>query len=107
MCTSFLKYINSLPIPLTIKHYQTFGYSASLFKNGELDSAESWDVLRETHPQFSISTNRREWLRACEAQIKKDGQDGGLLQRAKDVSALLQTEHIDKVFSAGVGGAGL
>jgi len=107
MFKSFLKYINSIPFSLTIKHYQTFGYSASLFKNAELNSAESWDALRTTHPQFSISQNRKEWLRASEAQIKKDGQDRGLLQRAKDVESLLKKENKNSIFSVGVGGAGL
>jgi hypothetical protein len=107
MSKSFLKYINSLPVKFTMKHYQVFGYSGSMFKDGELNSADSWDVLRETHPQFSISKNRKEWLRACDAQIKKDGQDGGLLKRAEEINALLKREGITHVFSVGVGGAGL
>ncbi len=107
MIKKTLKCINSLPIPLTIKHYQIFGYSGSLFKDGELNSAESWDILRETHPQFSISKNRKEWLRACDMQIRKDGQDGGLLLRAQEIDTLLKKEGIHTVFSVGVGGAGL
>ncbi len=107
MINKFLKYINSIPASLTIKHYQTFGYSASLFKDNELNSAESWDALRTTHPQFSISKNRKEWIKAADAEIKKDGQDSGLIKRARDVNSLLVKEKINKIFSVGVGGAGL
>lgn len=107
MVKSILKYINSLPVAFTMRHYQTFGYSGSLFKDGKLNSAESWDVLRETHPQFSVSQNRKEWLKASETEIKKDGQDGGLIKRAKDVNDLLVKENITHIFSVGVGGAGL
>ena len=107
MITKFLKYVNSLPVPFTMKHYQVFGYSGSMFKDGELNSADSWDVLRETHPQFSISKNRKEWLRACEMLIRKDGQDGGLRKRAEEINILLKKENITHVFSVGVGGAGL
>lgn len=107
MIISFLKYINSLPFSLTIKHYQTFGKMAHLLKDNELNSMESWDALRITHPQFSISKNREEWLLACDAQVKKDGQDGGLLQRAHDVSKLLKEKKLNSIFSVGVGGAGL
>lgn len=107
MVKSILKYINSFPVPFTMKHYQVFGYSGSLFKDGELNSADSWDVLRETHPQFSISKNRKEWLRACEAQIRKDGQDGSLAKRAEEINDLLKKEGITHIFSVGVGGAGL
>jgi hypothetical protein len=102
-----LDYINSIPFSLSIKHYQNFGSTHNLMKNNELNSKESWDVLRETHPQFSISENREEWIKACNAQIKKDGQDGGLILRAKDVCSLIVDKGYDKVFSVGVGGAGL
>lgn len=107
MIKPILKYINSIPFPLTIKHYQTFGYSTSFFKDKKLDSSQSWDALRTTHPQFSISSNRKEWLLASEAQVRKDGQDGGLSKRAEDVNKLLQRENIKTLFSVGVGGAGL
>lgn len=107
MVKSILKYINSLPVPFTMKHYQVFGYSGSLFKDGELNSADSWDVLRESHPQFSVSKNRKEWIRACDMQIRKDGQDGGLLRRAEEINDLIKKEGITHIFSVGVGGAGL
>lgn len=107
MIKSFLKYINSFPIPFAMKHYQVFGSSSALFKDGELNSADSWDILRETHPQFSISKDRNEWLRACEVQVRKDGQDMGLARRAHDINLLLKQEGITHVFSVGVGGAGL
>lgn len=107
MIKPILKYINSLPFPLTIKHYQTFGYSTSFFKDKVLDSSQSWDALRTTHPQFSISKNRKEWLLASEAQVRKDGQDNGLAKRAKDVNDLILEKGIKSLFSVGVGGAGL
>lgn len=103
----FLKYINSIPFPISIKHYQTFGDSNSLLENSELNSALSWDILRERHPQFSISKNREEWLKASNAQVKKDGQDGGVINRAKDIDQFLIEKGINSVFSVGVGGAGL
>jgi hypothetical protein len=104
---NILKYINSIPFEFTIKHYQTFGKTNAFLNNNELNSPESWDVLRKNHPQFSISQDRAEWLRACEAEVKKDGQDGGLKQRAIDVVGLIKKEGIKKIFSVGVGGAGL
>ncbi len=101
------KYINSLPFSLTILHYFPFDETTRLLKDGELNSVESWDILREHHPHFSISDKREEWLRASENEIKKDGQDGGLVARAKDIVAVLNRLHITSLFSAGSGGAGL
>ncbi len=103
----FLKYLNSLPIHLTVKNYYTFDAITTRLKNGELNSQESWDLLRESHPHFSISENRNEWLRAAEIQITKDGQDHGLLQRAQDIARLIERLGITSLFSVGVGGAGL
>ena len=54
-----------------------------VLKDKKLDSGESWDVLRVSHPDFSISPNRGEWLKACESEIKKDGQDTNLKKRAE------------------------
>jgi hypothetical protein len=102
-----LKYINSLPVPFTIKHFEKFDDSLSLLKDQKLDSADSWDVLRENHPLFSVSETREDWLKASESIVKKDGQDGGLKQRAKDIARLFRGLDIRSIFSVGVGGAGL
>ena len=102
-----LRYLNSLPFPLTIKHYFPFEAVTGRLKDGALDSSESWDVLRQAHDHFSISESREEWLKTANAIVKKDGQDGGLLTRAKDVERILERLNISSVFSAGVGGAGL
>ena len=102
-----LHYINSLPFPLTIKHYFAFDSATALLKDGVLNSVESWDALRQSHPHFSISEHRDEWLRAAEAQIKKDGQDSALPLRAKEVVRIINELGIRTLFSAGVGGAGL
>jgi len=104
---NFLKKINNIPFPLTIKHYFAFDDSTKYLKDGNLSSSESWDILRESHPHFSISDNREEWIKVNEQLIKKDGQDGGLKERAKDVAEILKNNHINSVFSAGCGGAGL
>ena len=104
----FLHYINSFPIPFTSLHYQVFGEEMSArFKDNVLDSPEAWDLLREEHPHFSVSPNREEWLRAAEVVEKKDGQDGGLIRRAKEVASVLKEKSITSLFSVGVGGAGL
>ena len=95
----FLKYINSIPFQLTVKHYYP------LKRN--LDSKESWDILRRSHPHFSISEDRGEWLEAAEGKVKKDGQDGGFIQRAREITELIDKLGIKSVFSVGVGGAGL
>ena len=49
-----LHYINSLPFPLTIKHYFAFDSATALLKDGVLNSVESWNALRQSHPHFSI-----------------------------------------------------
>ncbi len=102
-----LHHINSLPFPLTVKHFFSFERTVGILKNDELTSWESWDALREHDPHFSISENRNEWLEASETKIKKDGQDGGLSRRAADVVSVIHRLGISSVFSAGVGGAGL
>lgn len=104
---NFLKYINSLPLHITIRHYYIFDDATDKLKDHKLDSLESWDYLRENHPRFSISEDREEWLRAAESKSNKDGQDGGLVQRAKDIVAILNDLGITTLFSVGVGGAGL
>ncbi len=103
----FLKYINSIPVPFTMRHYQIFGEATGKMKDQELASPEAWDALRKSHPFFSISPTRAEWLLASEVAIKKDGQDGGLIDRARDVTALLKREGSARIFSVGVGGGAL
>jgi hypothetical protein len=107
MFKDYLRAINNLPIRLTIKHEETFGTGTAGLIGGELDSPEAWDMLRRSHPHFSVSSDREEWLQACEAKIKKDGQDGGLLVRAQMIAELLHKKRANAVFSVGVGGAGL
>jgi hypothetical protein len=104
---NFLKKINSLPLPVTIRHYYIFDDATTKLKDNKLDSLESWDYLRENHPRFSISENRDEWLQAAESKSNKDGQDGGLRQRAQDIVQILEDKGIETLFSVGVGGAGL
>lgn len=103
----FLKQVNAMPFPFSMKHYQVFGGATQSLKDQELNSAESWDTLRENHPFFSISEDRDEWLKASELAVTKDGQDRELPQRAEDVARLIQERGFDRVFSAGVGGAAL
>lgn len=103
-----LRWLNSLPFKITVKHYQTFGDQAVLFKDNSLNSPESWAALRQSHPHYSIPETRGEWLKAVELAVIKDGQDRKLVQRAKDIYyALLQREQIKNVFSVGIGGGGL
>lgn len=104
---NFLKYINSIPFRFTMKHYQVFGNSKNHLKDNALVSVESWDELRENHPHFSVSSDRQEWLKSVELKVTKDGQDNGLVERAKDIVTLLKKENIKSIFSTGVGGAGL
>lgn len=103
----FLRYLNSFPIPFTSRHYQEFGDSTKHLKNGVLDSPDSWDELRGRHEHYSIGTTREEWFRAAEGEVKKDGQDGGMIQRAADVAETLRELSAKSIFSVGVGGAGL
>jgi hypothetical protein len=102
-----LKYINSIPFPFGMRHYFAFDTVTPDLKDGELDSAESWDALRVAHPHFSISENREEWLCVARGEVKKDGQDGGMVARAKEVSEIISRLGITSVFSAGSGGAGM
>jgi hypothetical protein len=90
-----------------MKHYQIFGESTSQMKDHGLMSPESWDTLRENHPFYSIPESREEWVLVSELKVKKDGQDNMLIERARDIVALLKREGVGRVFSIGVGGAGL
>gem|GEM_PF-1768582 len=102
-----LKYLNSIPLPLTIKHYQVFGDTTPSLKEQGLTNKEAWDTLRESHPFFSVSANREEWLAASEIEVTKDGQDTRLKDRADDIVALFNRKSISRIFSVGVGGAAL
>lgn len=102
-----LHYLNSLPVPFTSRHYQVFGESSVYLKDGVLDSPDSWDELREHHEHYSIGATREEWLEAAEGEVKKDGQDGGMIRRAHDIVALLRNVGALSLTSVGVGGAGL
>lgn len=104
---NFLKYINSIPFRFTMRHYQNFGGSALKLKDNSLNFVESWDNLRAEHPHFSIPKVRAEWLETAELKVVKDGQDKGLVERAKNIARVLKRENINTVFSVGVGGAGL
>lgn len=102
-----LQYLNSFPVMFTSRHYQEFGESTEHLKDGVLDSPDSWDELREHHEHYSIGRTRDEWLRAAEGMVKKDGQDGGMVQRAADIVESLRNLDARSLFSVGVGGAGL
>jgi hypothetical protein len=102
-----LKKINSLPVRFSMKHYYAFGETVKTLKDNKLDSGQSWDVLRQTHPDFSISENREEWLKASESEIHKDGQDRSLKKRAQDVVDVINRLGVHSLFSVGIGGGGL
>jgi hypothetical protein len=103
--SNFLKKINSIPFSFTTNHY--FVFKNSSLKDGELNSKESWDVLRENDDHFSISESREEWISVNENLVKKDGQDGALIGRAEQIVELLKWKNIEELFSVGSGGAGL
>lgn len=103
---SLLRYINALPISFTMKHYQVFGEQAERM-HGTLTTVDSWEVLRQEHPFFSISSNREEWLKASEMVVRKDGQDDRLKERAEQIVSILKSKGIIRVFSVGSGGAAL
>lgn len=103
---SILKFINTMPFSLTVRHYFAFDDVTSSLKDGKLLSKESWDTLREKHSHFSIPSNREEWLEVSSGKVKKDGQDGGFVNRAREVSELIKRNGFTHIFSVGVGGAG-
>jgi hypothetical protein len=103
----FLKYLNSLPFNLTVKHYYPFGEATASLKDEKLNSSESWDALRVSHPNFSIADERESWVRQCEMGVNKDGQDGSLNARAVAIVNLLKAYKFSSIHSVGVGGAAL
>ena len=102
-----LRYVNSMPFSFTVKHYFPFDSVGHSLKNGDLISAESWDALRESHPHFSISTDREQWLLAANGKLKKDGQGGSMKNAADSVVRVLEKLKVTSLVSVGVGGAGL
>ena len=103
----FLKYLNSLPFNLTVKHYYPFGETTASVMDGKFNSPEAWDALRVSHPHFSITSERESWVRQCELGINKDGQDGRLNARAVEIVDLLKANKFTSIHSVGVGGAAL
>lgn len=102
-----MKWVNGMPFPFTMRHYQIFGASTDHMKDAALMSSDSWDTLREEHPFFAIAETREAWLEASELRIKKDGQDERLIERAKDIATLVTSQRFDRIFSVGAGGAAL
>jgi hypothetical protein len=96
-----------MPFAFSMKHYQVFGDTTPRMKDKELLSPESWDVLRQGHPFFSIPETRKEWVKVSELSVTKDGQDKDLAARARDIAALIEKHRFSRVFSVGVGGAAL
>lgn len=99
----------SLPFRFTMTHYHVFDRSVSVnaFKDGKLDSAESWDLLREKEPMFSVPETRDEWIEVMEHGVRKDGQDARLKERGILIADRLTSEGITSLVSFGSGGAGL
>jgi hypothetical protein len=90
-----------------VKHYYPFGETTKSLKDGELNSPESLDTLRVSHPHFSFISERESWVRQCELGINKDGQDGCLNERAVEIVDLLKANKLTSIHSVGVGGAAL
>ncbi|MDP3996362.1 MAG: hypothetical protein Q8P86_01560 [bacterium] len=97
-----LKYINSLPFPVTVRHYASFGHIGRRLKDGELRSKESWQTLRDEHPRYRIPQDRETWIH--ELSLNKDGQDDKLQERINAFVALIEKEGIRTVYSIGAGG---
>lgn len=103
MIIPFLKYINSIPFPFTIRHYY-----APAINLKHIDTPEDWDLLRLHDDHFTISESREEWLKSAEGLVKKDGQSGAHLKFSDDVANYIKKmPNIKHVFSVGVGGGGL
>lgn len=98
---NFLKRINNIPFPLTIKHY--FAPSVPV---KSIDSPEDWDILRTEDSHFVIYDNRDEWLKVVEGKIKQDGHSGSFLRFSEEVSKFIKDNGFKSVFSVGVGVGG-
>jgi len=99
---NFLKKINNIPLPLTIKHY--FVPSTPV---KSIDSPEDWDILRTADSHFVIYDNREDWLKVAEGKLKQDGHSGSFLRFSEEVSRFVKERGIKSVFSVGVGVGGL
>lgn len=97
-----LKYVNRLPLPVTVRHYASFGDVGGLLKDGELRSEESWQVLRDKHPRYRIPEDRETWLQ--ELSLSKDGQDDKLQERVESLASLIEKEGVKTVYAIGAGG---
>lgn len=98
----FLKVLNQMPFPVTIRHFVSYGLPQQKFKDGVMRSGESWLTLRNEHPHYRIAETREEWLK--DLHLSKDGQDAGLKERVASFAALLRREAITTVYSIGSGG---
>lgn len=107
MFNKVLKKINSAPFVFTMRHFYPFYGVEVALKDNELNSANSWDFLRANDPHFSIALDREEWLMASENKVKKDGQDGKMIERAKYISEIVKNNNSEVLFSVGSGGAGV
>jgi len=101
MIIRFLKYLNKIPVPLTIKHYVLLGKVGLSLVDTEL-TPENWLILRNNHPRYSIPEDRETWIR--ELALQKDGQDARLHDRVAAFVTLLEEKHIATVYSIGSGG---
>lgn len=95
------------PIRYTIRQYFTRHGQGNYLDELALDSAELWDALRESHPNFVVPKDRESWLRMVAEETNKDGLDGCLPERAAAIYPLLDQYQIAHARSLGVGSAGL
>lgn len=102
---SILRYINSLPIRLTIRHYFPLAARLPELAGINLDSPQAWDLVRKSHPHFATPDAREAWIASLSE--KRDGQDGAVSQRATDLAHLLRDRHFTSLHSIGVGSAAL
>ncbi len=97
-----LKYINSMPFPVTARHFTSLGVVGGKLKDGELRSAESWQTMRDEHPYYRIAEDRETWLKELTAD--KDGQDAKMHDRVRAFADLIEKEGVKTVYSIGSGG---
>lgn len=99
----------NIPFQLTIKHYHT-----PRIKVSDINSIESWDILRTEDAAFSIPSDRNEWLKAVEGKLKskngdvvKDGISGSFIPFSEDFISFVKEKGFKKIVSVGVGVGGL
>ena len=56
-------------------------------------------------PHFRLPNTREEWLQSLSE--KRDGQDGGMRERARSIANIVKGLHTKKIFSIGAGNGGL